>query len=269
MANITLTSADLLIPEVWANEGIRALRRKIRLARARHRDSDYGTFNEGDKLNIPLPVVRGEHQDGRRRGHVAAADRLDHLGHPQPAQGGFVPPRGRGEGHARWPRRRSDRHRALHERRHQAHRPRDRGCALGSLRGFSTTVGTSGTDITSATLRSVAKAFNDAASPRRTATSSWRRRTTRRCRPTPRSPRSLQRDARGHQDRCAHEHRRPQHRLVEPCPRRRRLPELDEEHCARPRRDDPRHAEPPHRREHDGRPARPSWSTRSPASRSG
>jgi hypothetical protein len=55
MANITLTSADLLIPEVWANEGIRALRRKIRLARVVTRDSDYGTFNEGDKLNIPLP----------------------------------------------------------------------------------------------------------------------------------------------------------------------------------------------------------------------
>lgn len=55
MANITLTSADALIPEIWAAEGLRALRKKIVLAKAVTRDTDYAQFNEGDKLNIPLP----------------------------------------------------------------------------------------------------------------------------------------------------------------------------------------------------------------------
>jgi len=166
MANITLTSADLLIPEVWANEGIRALRRKIRLARVVTRDSDYGTFNEGDKLNIPLPpsfVVNTKTAGGAvtlqqptdstisvtLNQHKEVSFLLEDAvkamrGGPGAGQTGIerymnaaIEPIALAIEDALW---------ALYA-------------------GFSTTVGTSGTDITSATLRSVAKAFNDASIP--------------------------------------------------------------------------------------------------------
>lgn len=257
MANITLTSADLLIPEVWANEGIRALRRKIRLARVVTRDSDYGTFNEGDKLNIPLPpsfVVNTKTAGGAvtlqqptdstisvtLNQHKEVSFLLEDAvkamrGGPGAGQTGIerymnaaIEPIALAIEDALW---------ALYA-------------------GFSTTVGTSGTDITSATLRSVAKSFNDASIPEENrnifvATKDYA---------------ALQADTSlaaffanatpeaiktGVLTNIAGLNIGWSNRV----PVVAGSPDSTKNIALAPRRDDPRHAEPPHRRQHDGRPA--------------
>ena len=166
MANITLTSADLLIPEVWANEGIRALRRKIRLARLVTRDSDYGTFNEGDKLNIALPpsfVVNTKTAGGavtlqQPTDSVISVTLNQHKEVSFLLEDAVKAMRG-GPGSGQT---------GIERYMNAAIEPivlaiEDALFALYS--GFSTTVGTSGTDLSAASLRTVAKNFNDAGIP--------------------------------------------------------------------------------------------------------
>lgn len=166
MANITLTSADLLIPEVWANEGIRALRRKIRLAKLVTRDADYGTFNEGDKLNIPLPpsfVVNTKAAGGavtlqQPTDSVISVTLNQHKEVSFLLEDAVKAMRG-GPGAGQT---------GIERYMNAAIEPialaiEDALFAL--YAGFSTSVGISGTDISAATLRTIAKSFNDASIP--------------------------------------------------------------------------------------------------------
>lgn len=166
MANITLTSADLLIPEVWANEGIRALRRKIRLAKLVTRDADYGTFNEGDKLNIPLPpsfVVNTKAAGGavtlqQPTDSVISVTLNQHKEVSFLLEDAVKAMRG-GPGAGQT---------GIERYMNAAIEPialAIEDALFGLYAGFSTSVGISGTDISAATLRTIAKSFNDASIP--------------------------------------------------------------------------------------------------------
>jgi hypothetical protein len=55
MANITTTTAAHFIPEVWANRALEVLRANIVLAKLVTKDTDVAAFNYGDVLHIPYP----------------------------------------------------------------------------------------------------------------------------------------------------------------------------------------------------------------------
>lgn len=53
--NITVTEAAPFIPEIWANRALEVLRSEIVLAKLVTKDTDVATFNEGDILHVPYP----------------------------------------------------------------------------------------------------------------------------------------------------------------------------------------------------------------------
>lgn len=53
MANVTTTIAQYFIPEIWANRALEILRSNIVLAQLVTRDSDVASFQVGDVLHIP------------------------------------------------------------------------------------------------------------------------------------------------------------------------------------------------------------------------
>jgi len=55
MANITPTVAQYFIPEVWGNRALEILRANVVLAKLVAKDSDISTFQVGDILHIPYP----------------------------------------------------------------------------------------------------------------------------------------------------------------------------------------------------------------------
>jgi len=55
MANITTTTASAFIPEIWAQRALEVLRANIVLARLVTKDTDMATFQFGDVLHIPYP----------------------------------------------------------------------------------------------------------------------------------------------------------------------------------------------------------------------
>ncbi len=55
MANVTVTSAQYFIPELWANRALEILRANIVVAPRIMRDTDVANFQQGDTLNIPIP----------------------------------------------------------------------------------------------------------------------------------------------------------------------------------------------------------------------
>lgn len=55
MANITVTTAANFIPELWANRALEVLRSQIVMARLVARDTDVDSFQVGDILHIPYP----------------------------------------------------------------------------------------------------------------------------------------------------------------------------------------------------------------------
>lgn len=55
MANITTAEAQYFIPEVWANRALEILRSNIVMARLVTKDSDVAAFQVGDILHIPYP----------------------------------------------------------------------------------------------------------------------------------------------------------------------------------------------------------------------
>ena len=57
MADITKAVASPFIPQIWANTALEVLRSKIVLAKLVTRDSDIAAFQVGDTLNIPYPGV--------------------------------------------------------------------------------------------------------------------------------------------------------------------------------------------------------------------
>jgi len=55
MANVTVTSAANFIPEIWATRALEILRANMVMAKLVSRDSELAAFNVGDILNIPIP----------------------------------------------------------------------------------------------------------------------------------------------------------------------------------------------------------------------
>jgi hypothetical protein len=55
MANITTTTAAAFIPEIWAQRALEVLRANVVLAKLVTKDTDVATFNYGDVLHIPYP----------------------------------------------------------------------------------------------------------------------------------------------------------------------------------------------------------------------
>ncbi len=55
MPNITTTTAQLFIPEIWAQRAMQVLRNNMVMANLITRDSDVGAFAQGDTLHIPFP----------------------------------------------------------------------------------------------------------------------------------------------------------------------------------------------------------------------
>lgn len=55
MANVTQTVVAPFIPQIWANTALEILRNKVVLAKLVTRDSDIAAFQVGDTLNIPYP----------------------------------------------------------------------------------------------------------------------------------------------------------------------------------------------------------------------
>lgn len=55
MPNITVTTAQNFIPEIWAQQAMQVLRNNMVLANLVTRDSDVGAFAQGDTLHIPFP----------------------------------------------------------------------------------------------------------------------------------------------------------------------------------------------------------------------
>jgi len=55
MANITATTASAFIPEIWANLALEQLRANVVLAKLVAKDTDMAAFNVGDILHIPYP----------------------------------------------------------------------------------------------------------------------------------------------------------------------------------------------------------------------
>lgn len=55
MANVTNTSVGPFIPEIWANEALQILRSNINLTKIVTKDTDLATFQVGNTLNIPYP----------------------------------------------------------------------------------------------------------------------------------------------------------------------------------------------------------------------
>ena len=56
MADITTTSSAAFIPQIWANTALEILRNKVVLAKLVTRDTDLAAFQQvGDTLNIPYP----------------------------------------------------------------------------------------------------------------------------------------------------------------------------------------------------------------------
>jgi hypothetical protein len=55
LPNITTTTAQVFIPEIWAQQALQVLRSNMVLANLVTRDSDVGAFAQGDTLHIPFP----------------------------------------------------------------------------------------------------------------------------------------------------------------------------------------------------------------------
>jgi hypothetical protein len=55
MPNVTVTTADQFIPEIWAQTAMMQLRASIVLARLVTKDTDIASFQQGDVLHIPFP----------------------------------------------------------------------------------------------------------------------------------------------------------------------------------------------------------------------
>jgi hypothetical protein len=55
MANITATTADAFIPEIWANSALEVLRNNTVLAGIVTKDTDVAAFGVGDVLHVPYP----------------------------------------------------------------------------------------------------------------------------------------------------------------------------------------------------------------------
>ncbi len=161
MANVTQAVAAPFIPQIWANTALEILRNKVVLAKLVTRDSDIAAFQVGDTLNIPYP--------GTFVANDKAANTPVTLQVPTATTTSVVLNRHKEASFLV-----EDAARALSN---QDIMTRYMGAAvipiaeqietdlLGLYSGFTFTTGTSGTDLSAATIRSTRKLMNDNKAP--------------------------------------------------------------------------------------------------------
>ena len=157
MADITQTVVAPFIPQIWANTALEILRNKVVLAKLVTRDSDIAAFQVGDTLNIPYPGVFVANDKAANTPvtlQVPTATTTSVVLNKHKEASFLV----------------EDAARALSNQDVMARymeaavipiAEQIESDLLGLYTGFTNTVGTSGTDLTAAVLRSTRKLMND------------------------------------------------------------------------------------------------------------
>jgi len=161
MANITRTSAGPFIPQIWANTALEILRSRVVLAKLVTRDSDIAAFQVGDTLNIPYP--------GAFTANDKAANTAVTLQVPTATTTTVTLNKHKEASFLVEDAARATANQDIIARYMDAAvvpiAEQIESDLLGLYSGFSNSVGTSGTDITAATIRSARKKLNDLKAP--------------------------------------------------------------------------------------------------------
>jgi hypothetical protein len=161
MANITRTSAGSFIPQIWANTALEILRNKVVAAKLVTRDSDVAAFQVGDTLNIPYP--------GAFTANDKAANTAVTLQVPTATTTSVTLNKHKEASFLIEDAARATANQDLIARYMEAAivpiAESIESDILGLYSSFTNTVGTSGTDITAATVRSARKKLNDNKAP--------------------------------------------------------------------------------------------------------
>jgi hypothetical protein len=161
MANITRTSAGSFIPQIWANTALEILRSKVVAAKLVTRDSDIAAFQVGDTLNIPYP--------GAFTANDKAANTAVTLQTPTATTTTVTLNKHKEASFLVEDAARATANQDIIARYMEAAvipiAEQIESDILGLYSQFTNTVGTSGTDITAATVRSARKTLNDNKAP--------------------------------------------------------------------------------------------------------
>lgn len=161
MPNVTVTTAQNFIPEIWAQSAMQQLRANIVLARLVTRDTDVAPFAQGDVLHIPFPgtMTANDKAAGGAVTLQAPTDSEVTVTLNKHKEVSFLV---------------EDPVRATMNQDIIDRYGREAAAALAQAiesdlfalyAGLSQSVGTSGTDITAATVRSARKKLNDSKAP--------------------------------------------------------------------------------------------------------
>ena len=161
MADITRASAAAFIPQIWANTALEILRNRVVLAKLVTRDSDIAAFQVGDTLNIPYP--------GAFTANDKAANTAVTLQVPTATTTTVTLNKHKEASFLVEDAARATSNQDIIARYMEAAivpiAEQIESDLLGLYSGFSNSVGTSGTDITAATIRSARKKLNDLKAP--------------------------------------------------------------------------------------------------------
>jgi hypothetical protein len=161
MANITRTSAGSFIPQIWANTALEILRNRVVLAKLVTRDSDIAAFQVGDTLNIPYP--------GAFTANDKSANTAVTLQTPTATTTSVVLNKHKEASFLIEDAARATANQDIIQRYMEAAivpiAEQIETDLLALYSGFSNSVGTSGTDITAATIRAARKKLNDTKAP--------------------------------------------------------------------------------------------------------
>lgn len=161
MPNVTVTTAQYFIPEIWAQVAMEQLRSNIVLAKLVTRDTDVAAFNYGDVLHIPFPgtFTANDKAAGSAVTLQAPTDSEVQVTLNKHKYISFVI---------------EDPVRAMEDQSVMERYGREAAAAIAEAiesdlfalyAGLSQSVGTSGTDISAATVRSARKKLNDSKAP--------------------------------------------------------------------------------------------------------
>lgn len=161
MPNVTVSTAQYFIPEIWAQTAMEQLRSNIVLAKLVTRDTDVAAFNQGDVLHIPFPgtFTANNKAAGSTVTLQAPTDSEVQVTLNKHKEVSFLV---------------EDPVRAMENQSIMERYTREAAVALAEAiesdlfalySGLSQSVGTSGTDITAATVRAARKKLNDAKVP--------------------------------------------------------------------------------------------------------
>ena len=162
MADITRTVAGPFIPQIWANTALEVLRNKVVLAKLVTKDSDIAAFQVGDTLNIPYP--------GTFTANDKAANTAVTLQTPNSTTTTLTLDKHKEASFLVEDAARATANQDIMARYMEAAvipiaEQIESDLLAASVAGFTANVGTYGTDITAATVRSARKVLNDNKAP--------------------------------------------------------------------------------------------------------